>query len=419
MAKILIVDDEPSIRKSLTEILGNHNYETDTAESGKVCIEKATKRKYDLILLDIKMRGMDGKETFNVLSQKFPDIPVIMISGHGNIADAVDYVRDGAFDYIPKPPDLNRLLITIRNAVEKRTLTKEVKIYRRKRIKTAPQIIGNSEKIQRLKAKLKKVAKADSRILITGPNGVGKELAALNIHLQSSRKEGSFIEVNCAAIPSELIESVLFGHEKGSFTGAYKSSKGKFEQANGGTLFLDEVGDMSLAAQAKVLRALQENKITKVGGEKNISVDVRVIAATNKDLETMISGKQFREDLFYRLNVVPVEVPSLNERKEDIPALVEHFIQLICKEQNKPIKQFSPAAMQTLVEYNYKGNIRELKNIVERLLILGEEEITKQDVVEHVMPKLGQTKHIVKRLVHSLGGPSEAISFINDEFGKE
>jgi DNA-binding NtrC family response regulator len=416
MPRILIVDDEPAIRNILSDILINSGYKVDEAVNGNECLKKIKTGKYDLILLDIKMQGMDGHQTFAELSEKYSDIPVIMMSGHGSLETAVDLVKRGAFDYIQKPPDLSRLLITIRNALEKSTLTSEVKVHRQRNKKAAPEMIGTSANMLLLKEQLKKVAASNSRVLITGPNGAGKELVALNLHYQSARKKNPFIEVNCAAIPSELIESELFGHEKGAFTGASSASVGKFEQANGGTIFLDEIGDMSESAQAKVLRALQENKITKVGGKKDIYVDVRVIAATNKDLEEMISLNRFREDLYYRLAVVPIDVPPLNNRREDIPMLAEYFVDSICKSENKPIRKILPDAMKLLQEFNYHGNIRELRNIIERLLILGSPEISVQDVNKHVISKSSSSKMMLKRLVGRLGGPQKAIDFINREF---
>lgn len=416
MSRILIVDDEPAIRSILSDILTTSGYQVDEAVDGRDCLQKVSLGKYDLILLDIKMQGMDGHQAFAALSEKYSDIPVIMMSGHGSLETAVDLVKRGAFDYIQKPPDLSRLLITIRNAIDKSTLTSEVKVHRQRNKKTAPEMIGMSENMLFLKEQLKKVAASNSRVLITGPNGSGKELVALNLHYQSARKDGPFIEVNCAAIPSELIESELFGHEKGSFTGATSISIGKFEQANGGTIFLDEIGDMSGSAQAKVLRALQENKITKVGGKKDIHVDVRVIAATNKDLEEMISLNRFREDLYYRLAVVLMDVPPLNNRREDIPMLAKYFVQTICQSENKPVRKILPDAMKLLKDFNYHGNIRELRNIIERLLILGSPEISEEDVIHHVIAKSSSSKMMLKRLVGKLGGPQKAIDFINKEF---
>ncbi len=416
MSKILVIDDDPAIRKILSEILIHDDFEVTTAENGKKGIDLTRKGKFELIILDIKMKGMNGYETFKVLNAEFPNIPVIMMSGHGSLEDAVEFVKNGAFDYIPKPMDMNKLLITVRNALDLRNLSKEVRKYRRISRKTVPTMFGNSEQLNTLKEQISKVAESDSRVLITGPNGSGKELVALNIHHQSNRKEGPFVEVNCAAIPAELIESVLFGAEKGAYTGAYKTTTGKFEQANEGTLFLDEIGDMTESAQAKVLRALQENKITKVGGEKDIEVDVRVLAATNKDLQKMIVQGSFREDLYYRLNVVPMEVPPLDDRKEDIPILVNHFIQSISENENKPTKTISERAMQNLVDYNYQGNIRELRNIVERLLIFSGPEITTEDVQKYVISKSSPTSLLVERLVKTLGGPQEAIAYIQNQF---
>ena len=333
MAKILIVDDEKSIRYTLKDILEFEKYQVDEAKDGMECIVKVQKNDYDVIILDIKMPKMDGMEALERIQILKPDIPVVMISGHANIDTAVEAVKKGAFDFISKPPDLNRLLITIRNAMDKSSLITETKVLKRKVSKAKVQeIIGESDNIQKIKGTIDRVAPTDARVLVTGPNGTGKELVARWIHEKSPRSDKPIIEVNCAAIPAELIESELFGHEKGAFTSAVKQRIGKFEQANGGTLFLDEIGDMSLSAQAKVLRALQENKITRVGGDKEIKVDVRVIAATNKDLRAEINGKRFREDLYHRLAVIIIQVPALNERRADIPMLVDHFITQICNE---------------------------------------------------------------------------------------
>lgn len=378
MAKILVVDDERSIRSTLREILEYEGYEMDEAPDGPTALELAAKEKYDVILCDIKMPQMDGIEVLDKLLL-MNDTPVVMISGHGNIETAVDALKKGAYDYIAKPLDLNRLLVSIRNAIEKGSLVKETRVLKRKVSKTY-DMIGESEAMLHIHSMINKVAPTDARVLITGSNGTGKELVARWLHEFSQRAEGPFVEVNCAAIPGELIESVLFGHEKGSFTSAIKQRKGDFEQANGGTLFLDEIGDMSLAAQAKVLRALQENKIMRVGGEKDIPVDVRVIAATNKNLQEEIERKTFREDLYHRLSVILIHVPTLNEREEDIPLLANYFIDDICAGQGKPTMTFTDEALEALTKINWTGNIRELRNVVERLAILSESPISAADV---------------------------------------
>ncbi|MBL0052829.1 MAG: sigma-54-dependent Fis family transcriptional regulator [Bacteroidetes bacterium] len=379
MAKVLVIDDEKSIRNSLREILEYESYIVDDAPDGIEGLKMAEKSTYDIILCDIKMPKMDGMEVLDKLREKNIDAPVVMISGHGNIETAVEAIKKGAFDYISKPLDLNRLLITIRNAMDKSTLITETKILKKKIFKTTA-MIGSSESIQKVKDIIEKVAPTDARVLVTGGNGTGKELVARWIHEKSNRAALPLVEVNCAAIPSELIESELFGHEKGAFTSAVKQRIGKFEQANGGTLFLDEIGDMSLSAQAKVLRALQEGKVTRVGGEKDFSVNVRVIAATNKDLKAEIERNNFREDLYHRLSVILIKVPSLNERKEDIPLLVEHFIKDMADDGGMPLKKFSDGAIKELQKMNWTGNIRELRNVVERLLILGDKIITDKDV---------------------------------------
>ena len=387
MAKILIVDDEKSIRHTLRDILEFEKYEVDEAKDGMDCIVQVQKNNYDVILLDIKMPKMDGMEALERIQLLKPDIPVVMISGHANIDTAVDAVKKGAFDFISKPPDLNRLLITLRNAMDKSSLITETKVLKRKVSRAKVQeIIGESEKITQIKETIKRVAPTDARVLITGPNGTGKELVARWIHEYSNRTGKPIVEVNCAAIPAELIESELFGHEKGAFTSAVKQRIGKFEQANGGTLFLDEIGDMSLSAQAKVLRALQENKITRVGGDKEIKVDVRVVAATNKNLRQEIDAKRFREDLYHRLAVIIIQVPALNDRSEDIPLLVQHFNQLICEEYGTLPKKIEADAIHALQEINWTGNIRELRNVVERLIILSGEDIKKDDVLRYVVP---------------------------------
>jgi len=384
MARILVIDDERSIRSTLKEILEYEGYSMDEAPDGLTALELAGKEKYDVILCDIKMPQMDGIEVLDKLLL-INETPVVMISGHGNIETAVDAIKRGAYDYISKPLDLNRLLITIRNAMEKSSLVKETKVLKRKVSKTY-EMIGESEPIQQIRAMIEKVAPTDARVLITGNNGTGKELVARWLHELSHRADGPFVEVNCAAIPGELIESVLFGHEKGSFTSAIKQRKGDFEQATGGTLFLDEIGDMSLAAQAKVLRALQENKIMRVGGEKEIPVDVRVIAATNKNMQEEIENKNFREDLYHRLSVILIHVPSLNERQDDIPLLANYFIQDICENSGKPLMIFEEAALESLKEIVWTGNIRELRNVVERLAILCDNTITAADVERYARP---------------------------------
>lgn len=379
MARILVIDDEKSIRNTLKEILEYEGHEVLDAPDGLEGLRLITSEKFDIIFCDIKMPKMDGLELLEKAMDHNPDVPVVMISGHGNIDTAVEAIKKGAFDFISKPLDLNRMLITLRNAMEKSTLVKETKTLKRKISRTS-DMIGESEPIKKIKDLIEKVAPTDARVLITGENGTGKELVARWIHEMSNRNASPIVEVNCAAIPSELIESELFGHEKGAFTSAIKQRIGKFEQANNGTLFLDEIGDMSLSAQAKVLRALQENKITRVGGEKEISVNVRVIAATNKDLAKEIEKNNFREDLYHRLSVILIEVPSLNERKNDIPLLANHFLKIICEEYNMPMKSFTDDAFEELKKINWTGNIRELRNVIERLIILSGKEINGNDV---------------------------------------
>lgn len=381
---ILIVDDEKAIRKTLSEILSFEGFLVEEAADGAEAVKKISENNYDCIICDIKMPKMDGIEVLDQTRALKPDIPFIVISGHGNIETAVDAVKKGAYDYISKPPDLNRLLITIRNAMDKKSLVAETKQLR-KRISRSAEMIGESEGIKKVHDTINKVAPTDARVLVTGENGVGKELVARRIHELSSRSSGPLIEVNCAAIPSELIESELFGHEKGSFTSAIKQRIGKFEQANGGTLFLDEIGDMSHDAQAKMLRALQEGKITRVGGDKEIKVDVRVIAATNKDLMQEVEEKKFRLDLYHRLSVIFIHVPSLNDRKDDIPLLVDHFLNDISEEYKQPVKQIEDVAVEALTNYNWTGNIRELRNVVERLIILSDKKITKKDVESYIL----------------------------------
>jgi two-component system nitrogen regulation response regulator NtrX len=381
MSKILIIEDEAAIRRVLSKILSEENtsYVIFEAEDGLAGLELASKISYDLILCDIKMPKLDGLEVLEKIKKIKPEIPVIMISGHGDLDTAVQTMRFGAFDYISKPPDLNRLLTTVRNALDKSQLTSE-NILLKKKIRKGYEMVGKSTAIIAIKEMIEKVAPTEARVLITGSNGTGKELVASWLHEKSVRSKASMVEVNCAAIPSELIESELFGHVKGSFTGASKDRAGKFEAANGSTIFLDEVGDMSLSAQAKVLRVLQENKISRVGSDKDIKVNVRVLAATNKDLLKEIQQGRFREDLYHRLAVILIKVPSLNERRDDIPLLVHHFSNLIAKEQGSLVKKFSSKALELLENYDWSGNVRELRNVIERLLILGDNEISEANV---------------------------------------
>ncbi|MDR6569522.1 DNA-binding transcriptional response regulator, NtrC family, contains REC, AAA-type ATPase, and a Fis-type DNA-binding domains [Chitinophaga ginsengisegetis] len=391
MANILIIDDEKSIRKTLTEILTYEGYKVDEAADGMEGFKMFQAKSYDAVLCDIKMPKMDGLEFLEKAREVNGDIPIIMVSGHGNIDTAVDAVKKGAYDYISKPPDLNRLLITLRNAMDKTTLVTETKTLRRK-VNKVPEMIGQSSPILKIKETIEKVAPTDARVLITGDNGVGKELVARWLHERSNRAAGPMVEVNCAAIPGELIESELFGHEKGSFTSAVKQRIGKFEQASGGTLFLDEIGDMSLSAQAKVLRALQEGKITRVGGDKEISVDVRVVAATNKDLLQEVENKNFRLDLYHRLSVILIHVPSLNDRRDDVPLLVDSFLDSVCSEYGITRKVADKEAMKALQNHNWTGNIRELRNVVERLVILSGKTITAEDVDDFVVPSRDKRK---------------------------
>ena len=381
MSKILIIEDEAAIRRVLSKILSEENdsYQVEDAEDGVQGLEKIKNNDYDLVLCDIKMPKMDGVEVLEAVKKIKPEIPMVMISGHGDMETAIQTMRLGAFDYISKPPDLNRLLNTVRNALDRKQLVVENKILKKKVSKNY-EMIGESEPINRIKLMIDKVAQTEARVLITGPNGTGKELVAHQLHEKSQRASFPLIEVNCAAIPSELIESELFGHVKGAFTSAVKDRAGKFEAADKGTIFLDEIGDMSLSAQAKVLRALQENIITRVGADKDIKVDVRVIAATNKDLKKEIAEGRFREDLYHRLAVILINVPSLNERRDDIPLLISHFADKIASEQGNAVKHFSPEAIKLLQEYDWTGNIRELRNVVERLIILGGNEISESDV---------------------------------------
>ena len=384
MTKILIIDDEAPIRRVLRDILENESYQVDDASTGMEALQHIKEQDFDAIFCDIKMPEMDGIEVLEAI-RKESDVPVIMLSGHGTIETAVEAIKKGAFDFIPKPPDLNRLLITLRNALDKKNLATENKVLK-KAVKIQSQMIGESAPMLEVKDMIEKVAPTNARVLITGENGTGKELVARQLHELSPRNKGPFIEVNCAAIPAELIESQLFGHEKGSFTSAIKQKKGDFELADSGTLFLDEIGDMSLSAQAKVLRALQENKIVRVGGEKEIPVNVRILAATNKNLKSEIEKGNFREDLYHRLSVIVINVPPLRERKDDIPLLVSNFLEIIAQDMGKPIPTFEPEALEALKQYQWTGNIRELRNIVERLVILCGNDITKDDVVRFGNP---------------------------------
>lgn len=385
MAHILVIDDEKSIRNTLKDILEYESHKVELAEDGLSGLELFNQNHYDAILCDIKMPNMDGIEVLSKITEANPEVPVIMISGHGNIDTAVDSLKKGAYDFIEKPLDLNRLLVTIKNALERKDLVTETRQLKKK-INKRYEIVGNSSAIKKVNEMIDKVAPTDARVLITGANGTGKELVARGLHDKSHRASGPFIEVNCAAIPSELIESELFGHEKGAFTSAIKQRKGKFEQAEGGTIFLDEIGDMSLAAQAKVLRALQENKISRVGSDKDIDINVRVVAATNKDMRAEIDAKTFREDLYHRLSVILIDVPTLNERLEDIPLLADHFNEIICSEYGQPKKKISDDAIEELKKITWTGNIREFRNVLERLIILCDKEITGKDVKSYAAP---------------------------------
>jgi len=388
MSRILVIDDERAIRNTLKDVLEYEKHEVELAEDGPKGLEMFTANSYDIVLCDIKMAKMDGIEVLGKITAQSNDTPVIMISGHGNIDTAVDAIKKGAYDFLEKPLDLNRLLITIRNALDKSSLITQTQVLKSK-VSKMYEIIGESEAIQGVKKMIDKVAPTEARVLITGSNGTGKELVAHQIHEKSYRSKGPFVEVNCAAIPSELIESELFGHEKGSFTSAIKQRIGKFEQADGGTLFLDEIGDMSLSAQAKVLRALQENKITRVGSDKDIHVNVRVIAATNKNIKKEIEANNFREDLYHRLSVILIHVPALNERVEDIPLLAEHFNNLICNEYGMSRKTIRKDALKELQKVQWTGNIREFRNVLERLIILCPDEISGNDVVSYARPVSG------------------------------
>ncbi len=384
MAKILIIDDEKSIRKSLREILEFEKYKVEEAEDGLAGLAMASAENYDLILCDIKMPKLDGMELLNKLNEQEVDSPIVMMSGHGNIETAVEAVKKGAYDFLAKPIDLNRLLVTVRNAIERSGLVTETKVLKKKVNKNF-EMIGESKPIMLIKEMIDKVAPTEARVLITGSNGSGKELVARRIHESSARANGALIEVNCAAIPSELIESELFGHEKGAFTSAVATRKGKFELAEGGTLFMDEIGDMSLSAQAKVLRALQESKITRVGGDKEIKVNVRIVAATNKNLQKEIADGNFREDLYHRLSVIVLHVPSLNDRADDIPLLAEHFLTQICTDYGMPKKTLTKEAIKALQGVNWTGNIREFRNVIERLVILCDKTITDKDVKQYTV----------------------------------
>lgn len=417
MARVLIVDDEKSIRNTLRDILEFEKYEVEEAGDGMECLVKLKQSKYDVLIMDIKMPKMDGMEALDRIQLLAPDTPVVMISGHANIDTAVEAVKKGAFDFISKPPDLNRLLITIRNAMDKSSLISETKVLKRKVSQSkVQQIIGESEPIGKIKETIELVAPTEARVLVTGSNGTGKELVARWIHEKSPRSSQPIIEVNCAAIPSELIESELFGHEKGAFTSAIKQRIGKFEQANGGTLFLDEIGDMGLSAQAKVLRALQENRITRVGGEKEIPVNVRIIAATNKDLRKEIDEGRFREDLYHRLAVIIIQVPALNDRREDIPQLVEHFIHRVCEEYGIPAKGITAQAMKELQEVNWTGNIRELRNVVERLIILSKNEITSEEVSRFVLNGEVPLERNLGDLFSRFDDEAELLTYVKEKY---
>jgi len=416
MATILIIDDEEAIRNALRDILEMEEYEVEEAKDGIDALSKIKQNSYDAIICDIKMPKMDGMEVLERVQLICPDVPIIMISGHGDIDTAVETVKKGAFDYISKPPDLNRLLITIRNALDKSSLVSETKVLKKKITKSKTQeIVGNSAGINKIKETIDRIAGTEARVLVTGPNGTGKELVARWIHEKSERADKLLVEVNCAAIPSELIESELFGHEKGAFTSAIKQRIGKFEQAHGGTLFLDEIGDMSLSAQAKVLRALQEHKITRVGGDKDLKVDVRIIAATNKDLRKEIAEGRFREDLYHRLAVIIIQVPSLNDRKDDIPLLVEHFVESVCNDYGRSIKKVQPDAIKLLQEMDWTGNIRELRNVIERLIILSDAEITLSDVQNYVSPTM-QKFNQISSLVSQYDNLDDLLSEIKAEW---
>ena len=419
MARILVVDDQQAIRKTLRDILEFEKYTVDEAVDGLDCMVKLKKADYDVVVMDIKMPKMDGMEALERVQMLAPDTPVIMISGHANIDTAVEAVKKGAFDFISKPPDLNRMLITVRNAMDKSSLitdnkTLKVKVSKKKK----QEMVGTSKSLTEIKETIELVAPSEARVLVTGSNGTGKELVARYLHDRSPRSGEPLIEVNCAAIPSELIESELFGHEKGAFTSAHKQRIGKFELANKGTIFLDEIGDMSLSAQAKVLRALQESRITRVGGDKEIKVDVRVVSATNKDLRKEIAEGRFREDLYHRLAVIVIKVPPLNDRREDIPLLVDHFIKNICTEHGLPMKKVQPEAMLALQNVNWTGNIRELRNVVERLIILSAEDITEDDVLRYVVPMSSQEVSEFKKIFDQYNSLEEVYEHVAKEYKK-
>lgn len=416
MAKILIVDDEDAIRRTLKDILTFEKYKVDEARDGMDGLAKVKKNNYDVVLMDIKMPNMDGMDALERLQEIQPDLPVIMISGHANIDNAVEAVKKGAFDFIQKPPDLNRLLITVRHALDIGSLVNKTRDLERKvHNANLHEMIGKSDALKHVRQMIERVAPTNARVLITGDNGTGKELVAGWIHAKSERADKPLIAVNCAAIPSELIESELFGHEKGAFTTAVKQRIGKFEQANKGTLFLDEVGDMSLSAQAKVLRALEEHKIMRVGGDKMIPVDVRVLAATNKDLQKEIREGRFREDLFHRLQIINIKVPSLNDRREDIPMLVEYFTKMICEQNGYPNKTFSKSAVEMLQKHNWTGNIRELRNVVERLIILSTGEIDEHMVEKYVNPT-AYTKPGINDFINRFSSLEEATEFLENAY---
>ncbi len=419
MPNILIIDDEPPIRRALKDVLAFEKYEVDEAADGLEGLVKIKQKRFDVILLDVKMPKMDGMEALDRIQEIAPETPVVMISGHGTIETAVEAVKKGAFDFISKPLDLNRLLITIRNALDKGHLMAETRFLKKQVAKSKVQdIIGESGPIQRIKDTIQRVGPTEARVLITGPNGSGKELIARWLHEQSNRSANPIVEVNCAAIPSELIESELFGHEKGAFTSAIKQRLGKFEQANGGTLFLDEVGDMSLSAQAKVLRALQENRITRVGGDKDIQVDVRILAATNKNLREEIGAGRFREDLYHRLAVIIIQSPALRERREDIPLLVGHFNGLVSEEYGLPPKPFSAEALEALCGLDWTGNIRELRNVVERLIILSGDSVELGDVENFVLPSSAGAGQSLQSVFQRFDDEDDLHAFIGQEFLK-
>lgn len=419
MPNILIIDDEPPIRRALKDVLEFEKYVVEDAADGLEGLVKIKQKRFDVILLDVKMPKMDGMEALDRIQEITPETPVVMISGHGTIETAVEAVKKGAFDFIAKPLDLNRLLITIRNALDKGHLMAETRFLKKQVAKSKVQdIIGVSGPIQRIKDTIQRVGPTEARVLITGPNGSGKELIARWLHEQSNRSANPIVEVNCAAIPSELIESELFGHEKGAFTSAIKQRLGKFEQANGGTLFLDEIGDMSLSAQAKVLRALQENRITRVGGDKDVQVDVRIIAATNKNLREEIEAGRFREDLYHRLAVIIIQSPALNDRREDIPLLVDHFNRLVSEEYGVAPKPFSEAALKALFGLNWTGNIRELRNVVERLIILSGNSVELGDVENFVFPSSAKAGPSLQSVFQRFDDPDDLHAFIGQEFLK-